>query len=84
MIGYLEENNQCDDIDECQSGSHQCDSTICNNTVGSYECGCNPGFTILTKKDNKRCTDQDECSLGTHQCDKNSKCINEDGAYRDR
>ena len=83
--GYLEENNRCDDIDECQIGSHLCDSTICNNTIGSYECDCNSGFTILTTaKGTKRCIDQDECLLGTHQCDKNSKCINEEGAYRKR
>ena len=33
------------DIDECSSG-HQCDSSAtCYNTVGSYTCICNSGYT---------------------------------------
>ena len=34
------------DINECEAGKHHCDSNaFCNNTKGSYNCTCKPGFT---------------------------------------
>uniref|UniRef100_A0A2K5WL34 Adhesion G protein-coupled receptor E2 n=1 Tax=Macaca fascicularis TaxID=9541 RepID=A0A2K5WL34_MACFA len=40
-----ESENTCQDVDECSSGLHQCDSsTICFNTVGLYTCRCRPGW----------------------------------------
>ena len=36
----------CIDINECSDNSENCDvNAICNNTVGSYNCTCNPGYT---------------------------------------
>ena len=33
------------DVNECTDGSHTCDSTIvCMNTVGSFNCMCDPGY----------------------------------------
>ena len=33
------------DIDECAEGSHECSANaVCNNTKGSYNCTCNPGY----------------------------------------
>ena len=34
------------DIDECASDKHNCsDDAACNNTKGSFNCTCKPGFT---------------------------------------
>jgi len=35
------------DIDECASGANSCISgrAACSNTVGSYNCTCNHGYT---------------------------------------
>ena len=34
------------DINECHTGSHTCHANAsCNNTVGSYDCFCNKGFS---------------------------------------
>ena len=34
------------DINECETGKHHCDSNaFCNNTKGSYNCTCKPGYT---------------------------------------
>ena len=41
------------DIDECELGISGCQH-ICNNTVGSFYCSCDPGFTL--NPDSKYCT----------------------------
>ena len=41
------------DIDECQTGEHNCNQT-CSNRVGSFECGCMPGYSL--QDDNVTCT----------------------------
>ena len=34
------------DLDECTTGFHSCDvNSVCQNTVGSYKCSCNAGYT---------------------------------------
>ena len=42
------------DVDECEDGTNDCDPDFgtCENTVGSYTCHCEPGFT----EDRKRCS----------------------------
>ncbi len=33
------------DLDECQSGEHNCDvNSYCNNTFGSFNCTCLQGY----------------------------------------
>ena len=32
------------DVNECQTSNGGCEQ-ICTNTVGSFECSCNPGFS---------------------------------------
>ena len=82
------------DIDECTEGTHQCQQN-CHNTIGSYTCSCNNGFTIDT--DGRSCNgrlklvyttcywvyskliDIDECSNGAAACDQ--LCNNTVGSY---
>lgn len=33
------------DVDECLAGTHRCNQT-CTNNVGSYTCGCRPGYQL--------------------------------------
>ena len=48
------------DIPECERGLDDCDSNAtCTNTIGSYDCVCNTGFT----GDGFNCTGI--CTLGT-------------------
>ena len=35
------------DIDECNSSNGGC-AQLCNNTVGSFFCGCNEGYLLNT------------------------------------
>ena len=41
------------DIDECAMGDDICNSTtsVCNNTVGSFDCFCRMGFNMTTDRD---------------------------------
>ncbi|CAH3133210.1 unnamed protein product [Porites lobata] len=65
-------------LDECTTGSHSCDvNSVCQNTVGSYKCSCNAGYT----GDGKPCNDIDECSTNSHSCDVNTVCSNTVGSY---
>ncbi|KAK6744764.1 hypothetical protein RB195_011467 [Necator americanus] len=49
----------------------------CQNTVGSYECACFPGF----HGDGYQCADIDECSMSSYKCPENSVCVNLPGTY---
>ncbi|XP_056349494.1 fibulin-5 isoform X2 [Oenanthe melanoleuca] len=70
----LDENNQCADIDECASDSHQCNPTqICINTEGGYTCSCTEGYWLLEGQ----CLDIDECRYGYCQ----QLCANVPGSY---
>ena len=36
------------DVNECKTGEHNCDANanaVCNNTEGSFECTCKPGYS---------------------------------------
>ncbi|XP_035683316.1 zonadhesin-like [Branchiostoma floridae] len=68
----------CVDDDECTDGTHNCDvNASCGNTIGSYTCTCNVGFS----GNGVTCTDDDECTDGTHNCDVNARCGNTVGSY---
>ena len=46
--GYVlnaDDGQTCDEINECDLGTDACDQ-VCTNTVGSYNCSCNDGFTL--------------------------------------
>lgn len=65
------------DVDECFENPRICLNGACENTPGSYECVCLPGFT--TSADGTFCIDTDECA-DTGMCS-NGKCINVDGSF---
>ena len=57
--------NFCIDVDECEHG-HDCniDNGFCQNTIGSYNCICDPGFEM---QKNGTCADIDECEKNLHR-----------------
>ncbi|XP_078516194.1 fibulin-5 isoform X2 [Lissotriton helveticus] len=74
-FGYtMDESNQCVDIDECLSETHQCNPTqVCINTEGGYTCSCTEGYWLLEGQ----CLDIDECRYGYCQ----QLCANVPGSY---
>ncbi|XP_078658172.1 apical endosomal glycoprotein-like [Branchiostoma floridae x Branchiostoma belcheri] len=58
----------CPDVDECvpRGGRGPC-SQICNNTVGSFSCSCNVGFTL--NQDDRSCFAADStCDFDSDLC----------------
>ena len=77
--GYEKINNRCVDIDECKTGTHNCNpiSQICRNTPSAFECDCKPNGSTLTPRyhgeDGECLLFEDACQI-TNACPKNSKC----------
>ncbi|XP_068738040.1 uncharacterized protein, partial [Montipora capricornis] len=61
-----------EEIDECASNIHNCHGhAVCLNSVGSFECICNPGYT----GDGKDCSDIDDCLTNASDCDQHATCV---------
>uniref|UniRef100_K7FVA0 Adhesion G protein-coupled receptor E1 n=1 Tax=Pelodiscus sinensis TaxID=13735 RepID=K7FVA0_PELSI len=69
----------CSDIDECSPVPSVCDlHSSCVNTVGSYSCQCQPGYS----SPGALCSqDIDECSQNSSICGLHSSCVNTLGNY---
>ncbi|CCJ09402.1 EGF-like domain-containing protein [Caenorhabditis elegans] len=69
----------CELQDKNECLEHPCHMMAqCQNTLGSYECRCLPGY----EGNGHECTDIDECSDKlTSRCPEHSKCINLPGTY---
>ncbi|PAA73691.1 hypothetical protein BOX15_Mlig020910g1 [Macrostomum lignano] len=77
------DDKSCQDIDECAAGTHCCQHT-CQNTVGSYQCSCNPGFRPVAPTGGSggpscNCTDIDECQDRQGGCQQ--RCVNTAGSF---
>ena len=70
------------DIDECTTAG-MCQNGECDNTLGSYKCRCEEGYSVKSDEE-PGCTDDDECLLGTFNCDANADCVNTQGGYECR
>ncbi|XP_060600326.1 fibrillin-1-like [Ruditapes philippinarum] len=73
------EGRKCDeDTNECKSNTDNCpENSECENSVGSYSCKCNSGYTMGS---NGLCIDIDECKLEEYPCTLDI-CENTAGSY---
>ncbi|CAH3191848.1 unnamed protein product [Porites evermanni] len=78
--GYTGDGVNCADINECNTGKHNCDigSSACHNTIGSFGCVCKEGYS---KNRENTCTDINECEAGKHNCHANANCKNTKGSF---
>ena len=66
------------DLNECQTSSHGCSNHArCSNTIGSYTCQCQNGFT----GNGTTCSNVNECTSGNYSCKVNAKCKDTVGSY---
>ncbi|XP_019632704.1 PREDICTED: uncharacterized protein LOC109476260 [Branchiostoma belcheri] len=70
---------KCFDVNECVQGQLCEQPHNCENTRGSYTCGCDPGYTLDSNGLN--CTDIDECNLDTDDCADEATCTNTEGGF---
>ncbi|GCB64860.1 hypothetical protein scyTo_0014819, partial [Scyliorhinus torazame] len=66
------------DIDECRVIPNLCKNGQCINTMGSFRCFCNIGYT--TDLTATSCVDLDECVQSPKPC--NFICKNSEGSYQ--
>ncbi|NWU93884.1 HMCN1 protein, partial [Upupa epops] len=64
----------CQDVNECQE-SNSCHQR-CFNTIGSFHCGCDPGYQLKGRK----CVDVNECRQNV--CRPDQLCKNTRGGYK--
>ncbi|XP_029433085.1 uromodulin [Rhinatrema bivittatum] len=78
--GFTGDGFFCSDVDECADLMIQsCNYGSCVNTIGSYLCICNPGFSF---EDGVGCVDNDECSSPSlNSCHPLAACSNWLGGY---
>ncbi|EGG14169.1 hypothetical protein DFA_11938 [Cavenderia fasciculata] len=69
--------NECEDINECENEDICGDHGICQNTFGSFQCGCERGYLW----NSTQCIDVDECTTRLAVCPLNALCINRIGHY---
>ncbi|XP_060790271.1 signal peptide, CUB and EGF-like domain-containing protein 1 [Neoarius graeffei] len=48
--GFLKDEAQCTDLDECDLNDHNC-AQKCRNTIGSYKCSCDEGFMLVNRSE---------------------------------
>ena len=62
------------------SASHNCDhNATCSETIGSFECACNPGWRGDGLVGN--CRNIDECAENTHDCSPYGACTDVIGSF---
>ncbi|KAG9337834.1 hypothetical protein JZ751_027485 [Albula glossodonta] len=75
----------CKDRNECEADPSICGSNAaCFNTLGSYHCECDAGFSVESgerKFTEGSCKDEDECERDPPVCGRNGTCTNTLGAY---
>nr|XP_032619715.1 uncharacterized protein LOC116815422 [Chelonoidis abingdonii] len=67
-----------EDINECATNASSCSRlATCNNTVGSYECNCNPGIKDENPTNpGRQCKDPVLCFSSTNLCSaQNNDCL---------
>ncbi|XP_053097505.1 fibrillin-2 isoform X2 [Pangasianodon hypophthalmus] len=66
------------DINECKVFPSICTHGSCRNTIGSFRCRCNSGFTL--DMDGRNCTDIEECQISPDLCG-HGTCVNTPGSF---
>ncbi len=79
--GFAAVGGICTDVNECATADVCGVGASCANTIGSYTCSCNSGYTgASTTGAAASCTDINECATGNGGCDPLTICTNTPGS----
>ncbi|XP_065222296.1 fibrillin-2-like [Planococcus citri] len=67
------------DINECAEFPGICSNGRCKNSMGGFNCQCNPGFAL--DENGLKCIDIDECNIMHGVCGENGDCQNIPGSF---
>ena len=65
-----------------QNSTSALDYAICVNVIGSFNCTCDEGYSIVDQQDGSyTCEQSNECEEGTHKCVAPAQCRDRSNGY---